>query len=194
MKDTQKFSTSAPKHANIPLVSSKEIEWKPVIVDGQVTKYRVSNTGLIMSLHGRQPRIIKPRISYDGYHNAQLYIGGKPKTIKVHRIVALAFIPNPAGLPEVNHIDGNKLNNRVSNLQWISRKENMQHAYDTGLCDIKGEANGRSKLSLSDVRDIKRQLATGRLQKDIAREFNVVIQTISKIKNGECWAGVAAAA
>ncbi len=174
--------------------TSKKIVWRSVVIDGDTTKYQVSSNGLIMSLHGRKPRIIKGRISYDGYHNAHLRVSGRPKTVKVHRLVALAFIPNPEDLREVNHIDGNKLNNSVNNLQWVSHADNMRHAFSNGLCNIKGEFNGRSKLRRPEVKSIKKQIAAGRLQKDIAKDFNVVVQTISKIKNGQCWAEVSAAA
>lgn len=68
-----------------------------------------------------------------GYKAVSLCKNNKGSTKTIHRLVAEAYIPNPNNLPEVNHIDGNKLNNHVSNLEWVTPSENRQHAYDTGL-------------------------------------------------------------
>lgn len=62
-----------------------------------------------------------------------IHIDHRPQCRKVHREVALAFIPNPYNLPEVNHIDGDKHNNHVSNLEWVTHQQNVQHSFDTGL-------------------------------------------------------------
>ena len=67
------------------------------------------------------------------YPQVNLWKNNQSKWVYVHRLVAEAFIPNPDNLPEVNHIDGNRLNNHVSNLEWTSRSGNMQHSWDTGL-------------------------------------------------------------
>ena len=67
------------------------------------------------------------------YYAVMLWLGNKSKCAKVHRLVAEAFIPNPDNLPCINHKDGNKLNNQVTNLEWCTYQENMQHAVRTGL-------------------------------------------------------------
>ena len=69
----------------------------------------------------------------DGYHKVDLYSNGKRTSVRVHRLVAEAFIPNPNELPQINHIDGNKENNNVKNLEWVNNSQNMIHAYRTGL-------------------------------------------------------------
>lgn len=69
----------------------------------------------------------------DRYQKCVLKINGKPTMKYIHRLVAEAFIPNPDNKPEVNHKDGNKLNNNVSNLEWVTLSENRLHAYKTGL-------------------------------------------------------------
>ena len=69
----------------------------------------------------------------DGYHKVDLYSNGKRTSVRVHRLVAEAFIPNPNKLPQINHIDGNKENNNVKNLEWVNNSQNMIHAYRTGL-------------------------------------------------------------
>lgn len=69
----------------------------------------------------------------DGYWSIGLRSNGISKSLKVHRLVAFAYIPNPLNRNEINHIDGNKKNNHVSNLEWSTRSENVKHAFDTGL-------------------------------------------------------------
>lgn len=68
-----------------------------------------------------------------GYEIVDLYKNGKRKTVRVHRLVAEAFIPNNDNKPEVNHIDGNKHNNNVDNLEWVTKKENCRHAWNNNL-------------------------------------------------------------
>jgi hypothetical protein len=93
--------------------------------------YFVSSLGRIKSM--RTGKILSPLKTTTGYLQIQLSFGGKMKQIKIHRLVAITFIPNPENKREVNHKDGNPLNNSVSNLEWVTRSENVKHAYDTGL-------------------------------------------------------------
>ena len=72
-------------------------------------------------------------VTSDGYHKVDLYSNGKRTSVRVHRLVAEAFIQNPNKLPQINHIDGNKENNNVKNLEWVNNSQNMIHAYRTGL-------------------------------------------------------------
>lgn len=68
-----------------------------------------------------------------GYSNVHLYFDGKEHRIQVHRLVAQAFLPNPLNMPQVNHIDGNKQNNNMINLEWVTNAENQKHAIKHGL-------------------------------------------------------------
>lgn len=79
------------------------------------------------------PHKLTPTLDKYGYLKIKLSIKGKTYYRTIHRLVAETFIPNPNNLPQVNHIDGNKLNNDVSNLEWVTPKENTLHAYLTGL-------------------------------------------------------------
>ncbi len=111
----------------------KEI-WKDI--PGYEGMYQISNLGHILSLNykrSHKPRLMKIHKTYDGYD--RVGIGGKkhPLIITVHILVARAFIPNPENKPQVNHKDGNKSNNCVSNLEWVTGKENIQHAIKNGL-------------------------------------------------------------
>lgn len=93
--------------------------------------YCVSTLGRIKSI--RTGRILKPLKTTTGYYMIQLSNNGVKKQYKIHRLVASAFIENHENKPEVNHIDGNPLNNMVYNLEWVTRSENVKHAYEIGL-------------------------------------------------------------
>lgn len=110
------------------------------------------------------------------------------KKIFVHRLVAEVFIPNPHNLPVVNHIDGNKQNNHVSNLEWVSVGENQSHAYRIGLrVQSKGSSHGRSKLTESDIKSIREQRSRGVKITSLARRFNVSPSLISAIALKQIW-------
>lgn len=99
--------------------------WKPII---QNNEYLISNLGRIKSLKYGKERLLKTH-NLNRYTEVQLYIGDKQKTFKVHRLIAQAFIQNPDNKPQVNHIDGNRLNNSIENLEWCTCKENINHAW-----------------------------------------------------------------
>ena len=95
-----------------------------VKIDG-FEKYEVSNLGKVRNI--KSGRILKPYLNKDGYLKHNLYGYGKQKYLLLHRIVATAFIDNPEEKPQVNHIDENKLNNDLSNLEWCTVRENLVH-------------------------------------------------------------------
>lgn len=95
--------------------------------------YAISNYGNIKNV--KNNKVLTPRISENGYKEYVFCQNGIRKNFKIHRLVALYFIDNPDKKPYVNHIDGDKLNNNVSNLEWCTAKENDEHARKTGLKD-----------------------------------------------------------
>ena len=102
--------------------------WKNV--SGYENRYMVSNFGAVYSVltHKR----LKPHTKYDGHTTVWLYKDGKAKIHGVHHLVAEAFLPNPDGLPIVHHLDDNPRNNHVSNLKWVTQKENVHYTIVTG--------------------------------------------------------------
>ena len=114
------------------MLENKEI-WKDI--KGYEGLYQISNTGRVWSV--QRQKYLMAYIA-NGYYKVDLYAkNGKRKKEYVHRLVALAFIDNPNNLPQVNHIDGNKINDNVENLEWVTVKENMYHSYHT-LQNTKG--------------------------------------------------------
>ncbi len=169
--------------------------WEKVI---GYENYEVSNLGNVKTLKRnywngrgwcvRKEKLIK--IQFDtNYSCVGLYKKDslKGKTILLHRIVAIAFIPNPDNKPCVNHIDGNKRNNNVDNLEWCTHSENTKHACRTGLIlPTNGEINGMSRLTEKDILEI-RGFEKGTNQRLIAEKYNVTRNTICSIINRRAW-------
>lgn len=103
------------------------IEWKPVV--GYEGDYEVSNTGAVMSLKHHHHHLMTPRNNkFTGYKYVVLFRDGVGKTIPIHRLVAMAFVPNPENHECVNHINENKWDNRASNLEWCTIQQNTRHS------------------------------------------------------------------
>lgn len=134
-----------------------------------------------------EERFLKVHINNrTGYKFCQLYKNKKMYNKPIHQLVADAFIERPAGLDYINHIDGNKHNNTVGNLEWCTNEYNHEHATKTGL-KPRGSRIGTSKLNESCVIAIKRMIKDGISHGQIAKWFDVSRPTISLIHEGKQW-------
>lgn len=93
--------------------------------------YEISNTGIVRNI--KTGKVIKPYLTHNGYHAIKLVGVNGRSGARIHRLVAMTYIDNPQGKEYVNHINGDKNDNSVHNLEWVTMLENNQHAYDTGL-------------------------------------------------------------
>ncbi len=150
--------------------------------------YQVSNSGQVRSIVNGTWKQLKPTLTSYGYHRVSLVMcTGKKKHMQVHRIVALAFIGPDNGLV-VNHKNGIKTDNCVSNLEWVSRKRNVQHAVELGLMRS-GEEHHNSKLTEELVREIRERAKT-EPQKSIAKEMQLSTAIISQVVRRRRWNNV----
>ena len=153
--------------------------------------FEISKSGVIRNCNTL--KIKSQYISSTGYYMISVSKNNKSKSYRVHRLLAETFIPkNNEFQIFVNHIDGNKLNNCLENLEWCTHLENMKHAFKTGLANNSNEKNGMSKLTSKDVAIIKTMLKNGISQYKIAKKFNVSRSAILKIKLGKTWSNIVA--
>lgn len=164
-----------------------DIEWRAVV--GYEGTYEVSNTGLVRSLDrivsGRwglvpyKGKQLKPSTNSKGYLQVMLSKGGKSKTYKVHRLVAISFLPNPLSKPQVNHLDGDPSNNLVSNLEWSTCSENIKHSFEKLGKSYKGDKHPNKKLTSTKVEEIRRRYDEGGITfKELAATYGVHPSTI----------------
>ena len=159
--------------------------------------YQVSNLGNIRSLprNGtiKHIRILKPYIDNHGYYIVTLSCKNIKKTYKIHRIVAETFINNPNNKTQINHIDGNKLNNNINNLEWCTILENNIHARENNLKpDDSGINNANSKFTKKDINYIRNMYIKGDKIYGciaLANKFKVSKSTISYIINKKTYTG-----
>lgn len=168
--------------------------WKKI---SKYPLYEVSDLGRIKTYNWKnkgKESIMKPALDNGGYLRTMLKNpNGKFSTIKVHRIVAIEFIPNPNNLPEVNHKNGIKNDNRVCNLEWVTHSENLIHCYKIGLKNNRGQNNPCASLTDEQVREIRANYQYGKKRKngetkqDIANRYNTTFAVIKRIIHKKTW-------
>lgn len=153
--------------------------WKPVVGN---EAYMVSNLGRVRALSGR---LFVPTVHRQGYLRVRL----NGKALLIHRLVAEAFIPNPSNKRTVNHINADKSDNRVENLEWATQSENNRHAISSRLRYYtkkmwESQTSGR-KLTKKQVLEIKTKYSDGTPQYKLAEEYHVSRSQVCRIVNGK---------
>ena len=175
---------------------------RPIRIKGMETTYKVSSDGDVYSIkdNGKLKKL-KPGDDKDGYYKVGIYINHKVYTRRINRLVAEIFIPIPdryieLGLTakdlEVNHIDGDKHNNDVSNLEWATTKENIHHAWKHKLAKAhKGDNHPNSVYTSEDVKKVCKHLVANKLtMKEISEKTGVSYTVVKQIKNKVIWKDV----
>jgi hypothetical protein len=153
--------------------------------------YSVDEIGNVFSERNRF--FLKQNLAGNGYPFVTLHRGKQGKhQVYIHRIIAEMFLSNPKNKPEVNHNDGNKLNNHISNLEWMTSSENNIHAIQVlGVQHkgphLQGELNGYAKLTEQQVLSIRKERREGKTLLQIGTEFGITFQHVSDICLYKCW-------
>lgn len=167
-------------------------QWLPVV--GFEGEYEVSNLGRVRSLDRavrhryatavKRGQFLKLRTDGKGYHFVGLNLARVTTQERVHRLVAQAFLPNPKNLPVVNHLDHCRTNNRVSNLEWSTQKDNCRHAAKCGR--YKSDRMSR-KLTREKVEEMRELHLRGASYQTLMDRFKVSHGTVARIVRGTSW-------
>lgn len=166
---------------------------KQIIIEDIETNYIITPNADVFNIYTEYQ--LKPFINAYGYYSVNIQLGkrGNYKTRRLHQLVALGYIPNPENKPAINHIDGIKLNLRLSNLEWVTILENNTHARETGLMTPHGpdpENCNLTQHTIQEVRFVCEQLQAGMSPKKISRKYNLGYDFIQKIRRGITWKNI----
>lgn len=171
---------------NIPTLPNEE--WRPVV--GREDRYFVSNQGRLWSAVTN--RLLKTQLNNRGYLSGSFFLNNTLIRVRVHRLVAIAFIPNPNNFPTVNHKNGIKADSRLENLEWASSKYQQWHKIK--VLGLDGGTRSGAKLTMDQVNDIRARYQDGRIKirtgknyKQLAAEFGVHWLTIYDVVKKESW-------
>lgn len=162
---------------------------KTVVIDGIETNYGITEDGKLYSYHLN--RFIIP-YQDRGYLQTRLIVGNIRKNFRIHRLVALTFIPNIYNLPHINHINNDRADNRVENLEWIDNAGNVAHKVaQSRQSKLKGSDNPISKLIEKDIIKIRKLYKTGNYShRELAKLYSISHCVIGKIIRKQAWSHV----
>ena len=160
-----------------------------VSIKGFEGRYSISISGKIKNdITGY---ILNPCSLKSGYNSVKFRVDkNKYKDFYIHRLIAIHFIPNPENKKEVNHINGNRHDNRIENLEWVTKSENALHAYRIGLNysnPKKGEDWYAANVTNEIVLDIRKMYSEGYRNKDICEKYNLLKSQVSSIAKRRTW-------
>lgn len=162
----------------IRLQENKKRQWKRI--EG-FEDYKVSDDGYVYS--EKTNRVLNLINNSSGYFHICLTNKGEMQYKLLHRLIAQAFIPNPEEKPSVNHIDGNKKNNSIENLEWVTNQENIRHAFDIGL--MKGNPSSRRKKIVQIDKNTNKVISEFDSQFEASKELNIHVSSLSQCLNGK---------
>lgn len=163
--------------------------WKDI--KGYEGSYQISNLGRAKSFKSKTEKIMRFSKAGRNYDTICLMQNGKVNRQYIHRLVAIHFLENPTNLREVNHKDGNKQNNNVNNLEWVSLIDNLKHAREVLGFVYRGEKHYATKLKDSDIVDIIKKYRTGNYTyKQLSSIYNIGDRGIQKIVTRKRWSHV----
>jgi hypothetical protein len=167
--------------------------WKPV--SGTDLRYYVSNLGRILTTNYKnsgKASLMKPALDGSGYYRTMIKINGKYQTVKIHRVIAQEFIPNPLNKPCINHINAKRADNKIENLEWATFQENANHCASLGRQSVNwGEKCGTHKLKKWQVLSIRKEIKSFSMLKEayktLSKKYFVSEVTIEDIHYKRTW-------
>lgn len=160
-------------------------------IEGTNSRYFISTFGRLITVAWKgtdQTRVMKPALDANGYLRTMIIQNGRTRTVKMHRLVAQAYLPNPLNSPEVNHKSMTKDDNRVENLEWATGKQNVQHAFKTSGRTMQGTKAPNAKLTEAQVLEIRAKYVPRLYSATrLAKEYSVSQPTVKAILQRRHW-------
>lgn len=175
-------------------IHQKGVDWI-VCEDGSIlrpswkshtTRYKNGAVQTFCSVH--KEKVLTPTLNSRGYLEVSAKVGDRRPKMSLHRLIAMAFVDGYAEGLTVNHINGNKLDNRPENLEWITLANNTRHQWQTGLVNLQGENQPNHKLSQKQVVHIRKALRAGISANSLSIIAGVSSSIIHLIQHGKRWA------